>query len=127
MLTVPVEPVITCDDNVTARVGDMHIDITCHVDHTSVNVDYYSWEIGDSGEVITLGEMTSDNDDMSVTVRILCVCLYICCSVRLSVAYVCHRLCQVLFFRHMLVINNYVATRDDCHNANTSYTDNGKG
>jgi len=50
---IQLKPTIKCEVNNSAHVGDKYVKLTCIVNHATVDVDHYAFEIGESGEVIT--------------------------------------------------------------------------
>ena len=62
------EPTISCDKNVSARVGDLYVKIACVVEHPNVNIDRYAFEIGETGDVIYPGNVTDSFDEVTVQV-----------------------------------------------------------
>ncbi|XP_076470336.1 uncharacterized protein LOC143300497 [Babylonia areolata] len=60
LMVIALEPVITCDKNVSAKVGDLYVKIKCRVDHKNIQIERYRWEIEESGEMV-VQEETSKN------------------------------------------------------------------
>ena len=81
------EPTISCDKNVSARVGDLYVKIACVVEHPNVDIDHYAFEIGETGEVIYPGNVTDSFDEVTVQVSWQAVVLlffYVCSCVQPS-------------------------------------------
>lgn len=63
---IALEPTIECDKNISHAIGDRYVKITCFVDHTRVEIDRYVFEIGETGEFIHPGNLTSEYHEVLV-------------------------------------------------------------
>ncbi|KAK7109275.1 uncharacterized protein [Littorina saxatilis] len=63
---IALEPIITCDKNASAHPGDLYVKITCEVDHSNVKVVAYSFEIGDTGDIIFPGNISKSYDEVTL-------------------------------------------------------------